>query len=122
MDQITELIYNKITQSAINKFDLNEFEDDFLTDLDNFEIVDNIVFNIIVHFAAGNKNSEIITFLSNEMLLLGFEWNKTAIEKILIGKKELFKLEIYLTQLSNDMLENGTNPIAVLETIEKLID
>ena len=37
-NKIIKLIDKRISQSAINKFDLNEFEDDFFTDLDNFEI------------------------------------------------------------------------------------
>lgn len=115
---ITEdIIWNNITDSAKRKFDYQTFSETFENYHSN--IAENIIFQIIIGLA--NNKSELKYELNNQLFQLGIKWDVTEISSFIDEKKNVFKNEIYATQLAMDLLQNGNEPIAVLNSIQFLI-
>lgn len=120
MTQDTDLVWNAITDSAKKKFDYKSFEEQF-SEIDE-NLADNILFKILIGFA-GNKTSEIISHeLFNEMMMIGFIWKLDDIKDFIKDKDKTFKLEVYLCQLANSLLEDGAAPVVVLNSINHLLN
>ncbi len=112
-----EIIWDAITDSAKNKFDYQNFSETF--DNIHSNIAENIIFQIIIGLA--NNKNELKYELHNQILQLGIKWDITEISLFLEDKNVVFKNEIYATQLAMDLLQNGTEPIAVLNSIQFLL-
>lgn len=85
------------------------------------ELANNILFKIIIGFAS-KKSSEIISIeLFNEMMMIGFVWKLEDIQAFIKDKDTLFKTEIFSSQLANSLLEDGNDPIMVLNSIHQLL-
>jgi len=113
------IVWNRITNSARKKFDFILFEKSF-SDI-NENIAENIVFQVILGYAS-NKTGEIISLeIFNQILLMGFKWNLDDIKEFVFEKKKLFEIEIFTTQLAISMLQEGGDPLAVLNAIDPLL-
>ena len=110
-----EKIWNLIIDSAKKKFDFLSFEKDFPFD------TDGVIFKIITGFAAEQKKEILVLELHNQMLPIGFNWDRKDIAKFIEGKESLFKIEIYACQLAIDMLNNGNDTISVFNSISQLL-
>jgi len=113
MKSTEEIIWNIITDSAKKKFDFGSLEDEYPLD------ADMLIFTIITEFAVGTPDNVIIAKLTSELLLLGYQWKE--VDEFVREKRQLFNLEIYLTQLAGDMLQDGIEPEAVLHSISQLV-
>jgi hypothetical protein len=115
MESTEELIWNKITNSAKGRFDYSTFQEDFPFD------PDMIIFKIIIGFAANNEKEIIVLELFNEILIIGYTWDKKELLQFVEEKEKLFKLEIFVARLAINMLNEGTDPVAVYNSICKLL-
>lgn len=115
-----DIIWDTITNKAKTRFDFEKFAKKF-SELDE-NMADIILFQIIVGFASNEKEEIIAAKLFSNFLLTGFIWDKKEIDKFLSDKKDVLKIEIYVTQLANDLLRNGNDPVSVLNSVNQLLD
>lgn len=120
MKSTTDTIFDQITDSAKKKFDYESFRLGF-EDLPEY-VPENFLFGVISGYAIGDEEHLIRIKLHNEILMLGFIFELDAIEKFLIGKKELFSKEIFITGIAIDMLNNGSDPLAVLNFTNQFLN
>ena len=120
MNTIENQIWDTITNSAKKKFDYTSFEEGF-EDYDE-NIAENILFKIIASYAANEKDETIAAIIFNDLLITGFVIDKNVLDSFLVGKKELFKVEIYCTQFARDLLQDGNSNFSVLNSINKLLN
>jgi len=120
MSDKQDLIWNAITTSAKSKFDYSSFEKDF-NEIDE-NIAENILFKVTVGFANQQTSDVISAELFNQMMMIGFVWDKVEIKDFVEGKDQLLKLEIYTTQLAGSLLEEGKDSLEVLNTVKQLLN
>jgi hypothetical protein len=118
-DPNIEEIWNAVTDSAKKRFDYPTFAKEF--DEIDTSISENILFTTIVNFASGESKESTASKLFSQILMTGYLWEKSDIDSFVKDKEDLFKLEIYLTELATSMLENGQHPLTVLANIKQLI-
>ncbi len=114
-----DIVWNTITDSAKNKFDYNLFKEQF--DDEDENLADNILFKTIIGFASKKTNEVISLELFNEMMMIGFIWELEDIQEFIKDKESLLKLEIYSSQIANSLLEDGKDPLMVLNAINQLL-
>jgi len=109
------LIWDSIISSAQTKIDYAAFESFFS------EMAEDILLKIIIGFASGKSNSIISAEIFSNILLMGYHVNYDELKIIMEDKDKELGLEIYLAQLASSMLENGSNPISVYNSIQQLL-
>jgi hypothetical protein len=119
MKKTEDLIWDRITNNAKNKFDYVSFKNNFKET--NKHVAENILFKIIFGFASHKTKKTISLELFNEILLLGYNWKLEDIQIFVDDKDHLFELEIYATQLVNAMLQEGKDPRSVLTSINQIL-
>jgi|JI6StandDraft_1071083.scaffolds.fasta_scaffold427488_1 hypothetical protein len=120
MTTSADIVWNAITDSAKKKFDYSSFEEQFI-DVDE-NLADNLLFKIIIGFAS-KKTDEIISLeLFNEMMMIGFIWKLEDIQDFIKDKDKVLKSEIYSSQLAGSLLEDGNDPLMVLNSINQLLN
>lgn len=116
----TDFIWNAIVNSAKRKFDYNSFAEDFNEINEN--LAENVLFKIILGFAS-EQTSEIISLeLFNEIMMMGLFVKKEDIRIFVAGKDKILNLEIYATQLAGSLLQDGKDPVAVLDSVNQLLN
>ena len=107
-------IYDLITESAKKKFDYESFVKDFatITEIDSFDvdIVENILWTILNHLAAGEKPNIVALQINNQFLLMGFMIDKVSIAEIenLISRNiKNWEKEIGTLKMITDMLNSN---------------
>lgn len=120
MEDFEELFAITITNSAKRKFDFVAFEKEF-EDLGE-NLASAILFEIIAAFANEEKSEIISIKLFDELLLTGIAWELDEINKFLIGKEEILKVEIYTTQMASKMINDGIDPLVVLNFINQMLN
>jgi hypothetical protein len=120
MKNTEELIWDRITNSAKTRFDYTTFAKEF-NEIDE-NIAENILFKTIVGFASKKTKSELSFELFNEILLIGYKCDIKEIRVFIDDKEELLKLEIYVSQLAGSMLQNGQDPLSVLQFANQLLN
>jgi hypothetical protein len=120
MTDNTELIWGTITDSAKKKFDYNSFEEQFAEIDEN--LADNILFKIIIGFASNKTSEKISLELFNELMMIGFLWKLEEVQKFVNDKDKTLKLEIYSSQLASSLLQDGNDPLAVLNSVRQLLN
>ncbi|MGB3949343.1 MAG: hypothetical protein WBM13_15260 [Bacteroidia bacterium] len=116
MKSIEEKIWDSITNSAKGKFDYVSFKENFSFD------PDIIIFKIIMGFSVKTKKEILILQLHNELLLTGIVWDKKEIAKFVEDKENLFKIEIFASQVASNLLNEGNDPISVFNSISQLLN
>lgn len=119
MKSIQDLIFDRITNSAKTRFDYKKFESDF-EGLPH-HVAENFLFAIIAGFATGKDEKEISLKLFNDILMMGFIFEKNQLEEFLIDKKKLLSKEIFVMQTSLGMLDDNSDEIAVLNFVNQLL-
>ena len=115
-----DIVWDAITNSAKSKFDYSSFENQFKEVGEN--IADNILFKIIIGYAS-KKTSEILSEeLIGDMMMLGYLWEINELKDFLRNKENLFKTEIFACQMAANLLEDGSDPIVVLNTINQFLN
>ncbi|MBE8715077.1 hypothetical protein [Sphingobacterium hungaricum] len=114
------LIWDKIVNSAKGRFDFELYSNKF-RNLDP-EVLDKLIFYIIVGFASGEEHCTISTNIHNELDHIGFSIREEIIDTILSDKHILFSAEIYATYLTFSMLEDGANEYEVLGYVTDLLE
>ncbi|UPQ79418.1 hypothetical protein M0M57_00930 [Flavobacterium azooxidireducens] len=120
MQHKEDLIWDNITNSAKRKFDYKDFESSF-EEID-IELADTFLFEIIAGFAGGESKELISARLLSQIMLTGFHFDKTEMHKFIDGKEKVLGIEIYATQLARTMLEDGTDVISVLKSINQILN
>lgn len=116
-----DMIWNRITQSAISKFDYDDFRKNLESATDDENVAENIIFLSIIEFASGKDEKAIAETLYNQIVLSGFVWEFDKIEAFLDSKKQLFDIEIYATTLAYTLLEETKDPAIVLTAVNQLL-
>lgn len=116
---IEDLIYNRITDSAKLKFDYAEFAMGF-EGMPN-HVPENFLFGVIAGFASDDSKETVVAKLFNEVLMMGFMVDRKELIDFVEGKEKLFSLEIYVLQLASTMLQNGDDPLGVLNSVNQLL-
>ena len=120
MTDTRDLIWNAITDSAKTRFDYGSFEKEF-NEIDA-NIAENILLKVIEGFA-NRQTDEIISLeLFNQMMMIGSIWKKEDIMAFVEGKDKLLKLEIYTIQLAYSLLQDGGDPLVVLNSVKQLLN
>ena len=115
------MIWDRITQSAISKFDYAAFRKNLESATDDENVAENIVFLSIIEFASGKAENEVAEVIYNQIVLSGFVWEFDKIEAYLMNKKQLFNIEIYAANLAYTLLEETKDPAIVLTAINQLL-
>lgn len=55
-------------------------------------------------------------------MMIGFVWKLEDIQDFIKDKDKLLKLEIYTSQLAGTLLEDGNDPLMVLNSINQLLN
>ena len=116
-----DMIWDRITQSAISKFDYTGFRKHLESATDDENVAENIVFLSIIEFASGKNEKDVAEVLYNQIVLSGFVWEFDKIETYLENKKKLFSIEIYAVNLAYTLLEETKDPGIVLTAINQLL-
>ncbi|TAG58427.1 MAG: hypothetical protein EAZ27_01550 [Cytophagales bacterium] len=116
---IEDVIYDNITNSAKTKFDYSSFSEGF--DKINDNLADNLLFKTLVEFASRKEKKIIAHILFNQILLTGFIVELEDLNEFVNDKDDVLKLEIFLVEMANTMLEQGLPPLHVLKTIDEFI-
>lgn len=116
-----DMIWDRITQSAISKFDYAAFRQDLESATDDENVAENIVFLTIIEFASSKTEKEVAETIYNQIVLTGFVWEFDRIEAYLEGKKQLFSVEIYACNLAYSLLEETKDPALVLTAVNQLL-
>jgi len=116
-----DLIWDRITQSAMSKFDFAAFVERLKSATEDETVAENIVFLSIIEFASGKTEEEIAEILYNQIVLSGFVWEFEEVQKYLENKKELFAIEIYAANLAYTLLEETKDPAVVLTAVNQLL-
>ena len=113
------IIWDVITDSAKKRFDYSEFENGFEEAYSKFP--HNIIRLIVIGFASGKSQNEIVAIQFGEMLNLGLKWDKEEITELVKDKDIIFEDEIKIARKTNEMLKRGIKPEVVLDALEELI-
>jgi len=116
-----DLIWDRITESAMSKFDFAAFQEEVAGVTGEENVAENIVFMTIVGFASGKDDNSVAESIYNQIILSGFVWEFPVIEQFVSGKKEIFKLEIYATNLAYSLLEETKDTSIVLTAVNQLL-
>lgn len=116
-----DLIWDRITQSAMSKFDFAGFVERLKSATEDETVAENIVFLSIIEFASGKTEEEIAEILYNQIVLSGFVWEFEEVQRYLENKKELFAIEIYAASLAYTLLEETKDPAVVLTAVNQLL-
>jgi len=123
MGNTKDLIWSVIIESAKTRFDYSAFEKEFKVfgkkGAKNF--AENFLIMALSGFASKEAKDIMTLKLFNEMLLTGYIWEKAEIQKFLTEKEKLLSLEIYVTQLANSLLDDGSQPLSVLNSVHQLL-
>ncbi|HTE01820.1 MAG TPA: hypothetical protein VK668_21170 [Mucilaginibacter sp.] len=119
-DQDEQLILNTITNSAKRRFNYAGFESGF-SSFDS-TIAHNILLETITLLASGETPALASAKLFNKILMMGLTCDKTELDDFVKTKTEELKIEIYVITLARQMLQDGTNPLAVLEFVRKMLN
>lgn len=121
MQTTTEfLIWDKIVNSAKQKFDYDLYRNKF-RDMED-DVFDTMILHIIVGFACGECHDNISTNLHNELHHIGLNVREEIIDTIIEDKHTVFSAEIYAAYLAFSMLEDGNNQYEVLGCITELLE
>jgi hypothetical protein len=115
-----KLIWDAITNKAKTRFDYSAFSKSF--PISDESVSDDLLFKIIVLLAMKEPKKIIALKLFNEILLLGLVWEATDIEEFLQDKDKVFKIEIYAAQLASDLLQDGNDPLSVLNSVNQFLN
>ena len=116
-----DLIWDRITQSAMSKFDFAAFMERLKSATEDETVAENIVFLSIIEFASGKTEEEIAEILYNKIVLSGFVWEFEEVQRYLENKKDLFAIEIYAANLAYTLLEETKDPAVVLTAVNQLL-
>lgn len=116
-----DIIWDRITQSAISKFDYATFRERLKTATDDETVAENIVFLSIIEFASGKTENEVAEVLYNQIVLSGFVWEFDEVKHFLENKKQVFSIEIYAVNLAYSLLEETKDPALVLTAVNQLL-
>lgn len=120
MTSSSDIVWDTITNSAKTKFDYTSFEEQFDDEEEN--LADNILFKTIIGFVNKKTNEVIALELYNDMMMIGFIWELEDIQEFIKDKEILLKSEIYACQIANSLLEDGKDPLMVLNAINQLLN
>lgn len=115
------LIWDRITQSAMSKFDFAAFRERLRSATDDATVAENIVFLSIIEFASGKNEKEIAEMLYNQIILSGFVWEFEEVQSYLENKRDIFSVEIYAVNLAYSLLEETKDPALVLVAVNQLL-
>lgn len=121
MKNTEDFIWDRITESAISKFDFEEFGNEFNDSFNQIDIFENIVFTTIIGFASKKEENIISIEIFNQVIITGFEWKLENIQEFIKDKEELFQSEIYCASLAISMLDNGYDCESVLNSINTFL-
>ena len=121
MKNTNDIIWRTIARSAKLRFDYKSFEAVF-SEFDDDNIAENVLLKIIAELAAGKSEKCLVDQINHEMLLLGFSFEEHYLKKLLEHKKEELKTEIHVTLFAHAMLEQGSNPITILNAVSKMLN
>lgn len=110
-----ELIWDTITDSAKKRFDYDAFENKF------GDHADYILFMTIVGYSIDESKEVITGNILSQVLMSGYKTNRDEIYDFIRDKEEKLKFEIFAANLAGRMLENGDDPIDVLQSINKIL-
>jgi hypothetical protein len=115
------VIWDRITQSAMSKFDYAAFRERLKSATEDETVAENIVFLTIIEFASGKSEDEISELLYNQIVLSGFVWEFEEIQRYVEDKKQTFSIEIYAVSLAYTLLEETKDPAVVLTAVNQLL-
>ena len=121
MKNTEDFIWDRITESAISKFDFEEISKEFNDSFNQIDIFENIVFTIIIGFASNKEEKIICLEIFNQVIITGFEWKIENIQEFIKNKDELFQSEIYCASLAMSMLNTGFDCESVLNSINTFL-
>jgi hypothetical protein len=116
-----DLIWDRITQSAMSKFPFAEFKQELESSTDHEQVAENIVFMSIIGFASGKDEHAVAESIYNQIILTGFIWDFGGLEKFLSDKKQLWHLEVYAANLAYTLLEESKDPAVALAAVNQLL-
>jgi len=116
-----DLIWDRITRSAMSKFDFAAFMERLKSATEDETVGENIVFLSIIEFASGKTEDEIAELLYNQIVLSGFVWEFEEVQHYIKNKKELFAIEIYAVNIAYTLLEETKDPAVVLSAINQFL-
>jgi hypothetical protein len=119
-DQDEQLIFEAIANSAKRRFDYAGFESDF-GDFDG-TIAQDILLETIILLASGKTPGDASAQLFAMVLSRGLFCEKAELDEFVKNKREELGLEIQVIKLAAQMLQDGTNPLAVLDFVRKMLN
>lgn len=118
-DPVHLLISNAIIESTKRRFDYETFAEDF-NEIDE-GIAPDVIWEVIVNFASGESSAILIEKIFSRFLIMGFTWDRKAINEFVYDKEEVFTLEISALKMAWTMLSAGASEYSVLEFIQKFL-
>ncbi len=114
-----DTIRDTITNSAKTRFDYKSFAGGF--DFGDGKIPEKILLRVIDGLASGETKEQVARQLDLDVWQLGCGFEEHFLEKFLEHKENELKNEILVTQLARTMLEQGSQPVAVLNAVHQML-
>lgn len=121
MKSTEETVWDAITNSAKARFDYKSFDAVF-QEIANDNVAENVLFKIIIGLSSGETKEDVAAQLKTDMLLVGYGFEEQALEELLANKEEELKTEIHVTKFALSMLEQGTHPGTILNTVRQMLN
>ncbi|MCI0921143.1 hypothetical protein [Sphingobacterium rhinopitheci] len=112
------LIWDKIVNSAKQKFDYNQY----LSFFEDPKIYDQLLLHIIIAFASGESHEAIATNLHNELHHIGFTMREDEVAELIEDKHIVFSSEIYAAYLTFSMMEHEHSEFEILGYVTDLLE
>ena len=119
MKSTNDLIFEKITNSAKVKFDYETFEAKF-GDIPA-TVPDMVLLEIICGFASDDSIEVVTAKALNQILMIGLFIESAKLQKVIEDIKPEIKIEIGIANMAINMLDDGADPNAVLEFVNKML-
>jgi hypothetical protein len=117
MKTLQDKIWDAITDSAKKRFDYSSFE----KNVPSADMADMIVFKIIIGYAGKMSKDKIARGLLNDMLIVGYRTEIKELDQFVQDKELLFQREIFASQMAREMLDHGSDPMIVYNSILQLL-
>ena len=120
MNDSTDRIWNKITNSAKTRFDYASLKEAF-DNFGNANISENLLFMIIAGYADGKTNPDLKDHINGEMLPLGLMFSDDDLQDLLLNKSSELKSEILATSFAANLLNQGWQVPEILVQVDRIL-
>jgi hypothetical protein len=121
MRQAQDIVWNIITESAKLRFDYIGFRKSLSERGDDERTAEYIVFQVVVGYAEGLSDPEVLSKVRSDLLLFGCPLSDGQLGAFLADKRKVLKAEIRAAEAALSGFEQGRDAEAVLVQVRRLL-